>query len=96
MPVCVTTSLLPENFSVIWHSSSAFGFEDGSVAFDRRDAAAFALVRHWTPRCFVFVNVRKFHLKTLFTERPNFEFAPFGFPCAVDLIGRDILITVRV
>jgi len=72
----------------------AFGFEDGSVAFDRRDAAAFALVRHWTPRCFVFVNARKFHLKTLFTERPDLEFAPFGFPGAVDLSGRDTLITV--
>ena len=80
MPVCVTTSLPPVNFSVIWHSLfRAFGFEDGSVAFDRRDAAAFAFVRHWALRRFVFVNARKFHLKTLFTERPDLEFAALWF-----------------
>ena len=45
---------------------------------------------------FVFVNARKFHLKTLFTERPDLEFAAFGFPGAVDLSGRDTFITVRV
>jgi len=45
---------------------------------------------------FVFVNARKFHLKTLITERPDLEFAAFGFPGAVDLGGRDNLITFGV
>jgi hypothetical protein len=45
-------------------------------------------------RRFVFVNARKFHLKTLFAERPDFEFAAFGFPGAIDLSGRDTLVTV--
>ena len=47
-------------------------------------------------RAFVFVNAGKFHLETLFTERPDFEFAAFGFPSAVDLSGRDTLIAVSV
>jgi len=38
----------------------------------------------------------KFHLEALFTERPDFEFAAFGFPGAVDLSGRDTLVTVGV
>ena len=36
-----------------------FGFADRSV--DRRDAAAFALVRRWALRRFVFVDARKFY-----------------------------------
>ena len=70
-----------------------FGFEDGSIAFNRRDAAAFTLVRRWARRRFVFVDTGKFDLKTLLTQGPDFEFAAFPFPCAVDLSGGDTLLT---
>jgi hypothetical protein len=55
----------------------ALGFEDSGIALNRRDAAAFALVRGWTLRRFVFVGARKFDLKTLFTQCPDFEFGAF-------------------
>ena len=57
----------------------ALGFEDSGIALNRRDAAAFALVRAWTLRGFVFVNARKFDLETLFTQCPDFEFTVFRF-----------------
>src|SRR5213080_2706775 len=66
-----------------------FGFEDGSIAFNRRDAAAFACIGGWALRRFVFVNARKFHLKTLMPQCPDFEFTVFGFPGAVHLSSCD-------
>jgi len=49
-----------------------------------------------TLRRFVFVNPRKFDLKALFTQRPDFEFGAFRLPGAVDLSGCDALVTVRL
>jgi len=72
----------------------ALGFEDSGIALNRRDAAAFAFVRTWTPWCFVFVNPRKFDLKTLLTQRPDFEFTAVRFPGAVDLGSCDALVAV--
>jgi len=74
----------------------ALGFEDSGIALNRRDAAAFALVRGWTLRRFVFVNPLKIDLKTLFTQRPDFEFGAFRLPSAVDLSGCDALVAVRL
>jgi hypothetical protein len=74
----------------------ALGFEDSGIALNRRDAAPFTLVRGWTLRRFVFVNPRKFDLKALFTQRPDFEFGAFRLSGAVDLSGCDALVTVRL
>jgi len=73
-----------------------FGFEDGSVAFDRGDTVALPLVGHRPLRRFVFVNAGKFNLETLFTQRPDFELAALGFPRAVDLSSRDTFLAVGV
>ena len=71
---------------------SSFGFKDGAIAFNRRDAAAFARIRTWALRRFVFVNARKFDLKALLTQRPDFEFTAFPLPGPVDLSSRDTLV----
>jgi len=42
-------------------------------------------------RRFVFVNARKFDLKTLLAERLDFKFTAFPLPGAVDLSGSDTL-----
>ena len=74
---------------------SALGFEDGGIALNCREAAAFALVRSWALRSFVFINARKFDLKTLFTQCPDL-FTVFRFPGAVDLSGRNAFVAARL
>src|SRR5262249_40242761 len=74
----------------------ALGFEDGGIAFNRRDASALALVRVRTLRSFVFINARKFDLKTLLTQRPDFEFTVFRFPSAVHLSCCDTLVSTSL
>jgi hypothetical protein len=48
------------------------------------------------PAAFCIRNPRKFDLKTLFTQRPDFEFGAVRLPGAVDLSGCDALVTVRL
>ena len=93
--VWVTTNLPPVNLSVIRHSASAPSGLNGGIAFNARDAAAFALIRHSALRRFVFVNARKFDLEPLFAECPDFEFAAFRFPRAIHLSGRHTLVSIR-
>src|SRR6266853_4803188 len=62
-----------------------FGFEDCGVALNARNAAALAFICRRTLRRLVFVGPGEFDLKPLLAKRPNFEFAAFHFPGAVDL-----------
>ena len=67
----------------------ALWFEDRGIALNRRDAAAFSLVRAGALWGFVFVNARKFDLETPLSQRPDFEFTGFCFPSTVHLRGCD-------
>src|SRR6266403_87613 len=63
----------------------ALGFENGSVAFNAGNAASLAFVGRRTLRRLVFVGAGEFDLKPLLAKRPDFEFAAFHFPSAVNL-----------
>ncbi|PYL50694.1 MAG: hypothetical protein DMF32_03520 [Verrucomicrobia bacterium] len=60
IPVCVTTSLLPVNFSVIWHSSSAPSGLQIAVLIVAMPLPS-PCVRHWALGRFLFVDARKFY-----------------------------------
>ena len=95
MPVWVTTSLPPVNFSAMRHSSSApsglkMAVSPSIVAMPLPSP----LVRAWTLWRFVFVNARKFDLKMLLTQRPDFELAVFRFPGTIHLSGCNTLVAI--
>src|SRR2546430_17187261 len=66
-----------------------FGFEDGSIAFNRRDAAAFACIGGSAPRRILFFFARKIHLKTARGPTPDLFFTLHSFLGGVRLCKHD-------